>query len=36
MTEQTNSGRRRKATFLLTGALVVLLLGGAGAGTGTT
>ncbi|RSS42885.1 LCP family protein [Streptomyces sp. WAC08241] len=34
MTEQTNSGRRRKATFLLTGALVVLLLGGAGGGYG--
>ncbi|MFJ4337835.1 LCP family protein [Streptomyces sp. NPDC088915] len=32
MTEQKNSGRRRKATFLLTGTLVVLLLGGAGAG----
>ncbi|MFF5634411.1 LCP family protein [Streptomyces sp. NPDC012825] len=32
MTEQTNSGRRRKVTFLLTGTLVVLLLGGAGAG----
>ncbi|MFJ4869520.1 LCP family protein [Streptomyces sp. NPDC088757] len=32
MTEQKNSGRRRKATFLLTGTLVVLLLGGAGGG----
>ncbi|WP_432127425.1 LCP family protein [Streptomyces sp. bgisy082] len=32
MTEQTNSGRRRKVPILITGALVVLVLGGAGFG----